>query len=118
MAYLAHIHNNDVRIYNVEQFDAYEVTVDFRTDMTKAKGLRRMAELAVSVQEECPVAKKLGVVRGLVNGEGIVWKPVQVEHPLKLEKFTGPRCWVKTGAKSAVATSEEVRSFVEFVGGW
>lgn len=118
LAHLSNIQANDARIYNVEQFDTYQVTVDFRSAMKKAKALRTMAELTFAVREECPVAKKLGVKGGMVNGEGIVWKSIHVEAPLKLEKFNGPKCWVKTGAKSALSTSDEVRTFVETVTGW
>jgi hypothetical protein len=118
MELLKHIHANSARIYNIEQFETFEVTVDFRSDMTKAKALRRMAELTARVREECPVAKQLGVTAGLLNGEGIVWKPVHVEAPLKLEKFTGIKSWVKTGVKSAFSTGEEVTGFLEQVKGW
>jgi hypothetical protein len=108
MAYLEDLHNNHASIYNIEQFDAFKVTIDFASKESKEYGLKNMDELTRSVEEECPVAKALGVTGKLVNWEGIVWKAIAVEAPLKLEKFTGPKCWVKTGAKSVPTSNEEL----------
>jgi hypothetical protein len=108
MAHLKTLHHNDARIYNVSQFEAYEVAVDFNDEKSKEEGLKTMDQLTRSVQEECPVGRQLGVRERMVNGEGIVWKVVGVDASSTLHKFTGPKCWVKTGAKVPRTTNEEL----------
>lgn len=56
------------RIYNIEDFETYEIEVDFnRPDLAQNK----MIDIMLEVEKECPVAKALGY-EGI--GEGCVWK--------------------------------------------
>jgi len=58
----------DNRIYNIEDFETYEIEVDFnRPDLAQNK----MIDIMLEVEKECPVAKALGY-EGI--GEGCVWK--------------------------------------------
>lgn len=57
-------------VYNIHQFKTYEVTVNFREERNVGGGLKT-AELALEVQNECPVALQIGGIKGL--GEGIVF---------------------------------------------
>ena len=107
MEYLRDIHDNAARVYNIEQFDTFEVTIDFADEKSKDEAIAKMSECTRGVREECPVAKALGASGKPMNGEGIVWKPVAAKSPLWSEKFGGPKCWMKTGAKSTPTNNEE-----------
>lgn len=56
------------RIYNILDFETYEIELDFNDlkDSTK-----ELSKLTKEVENNCPVAEKFGIEG---NGEGIVWK--------------------------------------------
>ncbi len=55
-------------LYNINEFKTYEITVDFNN----TKGVSdKFIEIINEVENECPVAKQLGV-SGI--GEGVVWE--------------------------------------------
>lgn len=61
------IHNDD-RIYHIDQFETYNVEIDF----SKPKNILEMFnKLVDEVEGECPVSKQFGIDNGV--GEGIVW---------------------------------------------
>ena len=111
MAHLESVSNNAARIYNVAQFGHFDVTIDFGSEKSKTDGLEMMERFTRQVRAECPVARALGITGNMINGEGIVWKPVDVEAPLKLEQFTGHKFWVKTGAKSVPTNGDEMMRY-------
>ncbi len=89
-------------IYNIQDFETYEIEVDFnRPDLAQNK----MVEIMLQIEEECPVAKKLGYT-GI--GEGTVWtfdfKGNTYRFKVKGEKHAG-----KTKVKTLkVADSEKI----------
>ena len=68
------------KIYNVEDFKTYDITVDFENPMLAQS---KMIKLVAEVEAECPVAKAFGI-SGV--GEGIVWT----------SNFNGNKYWFKT----------------------
>lgn len=55
------------RIYNIEDFQTYEIDIDFNMPQLAQN---QLADLTIAVEEQCPVAKHFGA-EGI--GEGIVW---------------------------------------------
>lgn len=63
----SHWRNNQARIYNIDDFQTWEMDIDFnRPELSQNK----LSELTIAVEDECPVAKAFGF-SGI--GEGIVW---------------------------------------------
>lgn len=61
----------DYRIYNIFQFQCYEIEINFNDILSKKVASNKLGELTNEVEKECPVAKYFGI-SGI--GEGIVWK--------------------------------------------
>lgn len=89
----SHIHDNKQNIYNVLQFKTWKLTIDFN-DYEKVQ--QDMIEITNNVEKECPVGLYFGVQNGV--GEGVVWKPVDVD------KYPSSQYWFKTkGQKHSVS---------------
>ena len=85
------------RVYSFNNFKSYEVDIDFNNPGLYQNSL---VELTLEVEEECPVAKSMGV-EGI--GEGIVWRCVD-------PNFTSSDFWFKTKGKKHSATKVKVLS--------
>lgn len=78
------LHNMDEKIYNIMQFSTYYIPIDFQEP---SKALDEIAAFTDQVNDECPVAKLLGV-SGI--GEGLVWTCID---------NSSSRFWFKTKGK-------------------
>lgn len=99
---------NDDKIYNIEDFQTYEMDIDFnQPELSQNK----LSDLTIAVEEECPIAKSFGF-SGI--GEGIVWsceyKNVVHRFKVKGEKHSSSK--VK---KLATVDVEKINSINEFV---
>jgi hypothetical protein len=63
----SYLRNNELRIFNIEDFTTYEMEIDFNMPQLVQNDL---SDLTIGVESECPVAKYFGI-SGI--GEGIVW---------------------------------------------
>jgi len=110
------IYSNDYHIYNVMQFSTYEVYIDFNNPELSQNTL---VENTNKVEEECPVAKTLGVTETLL-GEGIVYQPEDSDYcwdsgnwfKVKGEKHSISK--VKTLAAVCPEKLESIQKFVEY----
>lgn len=108
--------SNDYHIYNVMQFPTYKITIDFNNPELSQNTL---VENTNKVEEECPVAKALGVTETLL-GEGIVYQPEDPEYcwdsgnwfKVKGEKHSVSK--VKTLAAVCPEKLETIQKFVEY----
>jgi len=81
--------DNEKRIYNILDFQTYEIEIDFnRPELSQNK----IVEMTLSVEEECPVAKHFGFPNTV--GEGIVFSNldengVRIFFKSKGEKHAG-----------------------------
>ena len=102
--------NNDVNIYNIEDFTTYSMDIDFNMPQLVQNEL---SELTIAVEEECPVAKAFGF-SGI--GEGIVWtaefKGNVHRFKVKGEKHSSSK--VKTLASVDVEKLEGIQKFVDY----
>ena len=102
--------NNDVKIYNIEDFKTYSIDIDFNMPQLVQNDL---SELTIKVEEECPVAKEFGF-EGI--GEGIVWtaefKDNVYRFKVKGEKHSSSK--VKTLANVNVEKLEGIQKFVDY----
>jgi hypothetical protein len=73
MRSLTHVHDNEHQIFNIHQFPSWAITIDFEN---LGDAQERLAEITSQVENECPVAKQLGVTEGVLTGEGVVWQCV------------------------------------------
>ena len=88
-------------LYNINDFPTYEVVLD---PNFPDKSVIEMTKIVEDVENECPVAKSLGVEGELV-GEGVVWTPLDQE----LRNDTGT--WFKTkGQKHSVSKVKKLVS--------
>jgi hypothetical protein len=101
-------------IYDIKDFPTYQVVVDINNP---DKATIEMAKIVEQVENECPVAKALGVTECLV-GEGVVWTP---SNP---ELYSNTGLWFKTkGQKHSTskvkklvsADPEKIASIEKFV---
>jgi len=74
--FLSHLES---RIFNIQDFPTYSVTVDFNQPKLVQSYL---GELTAAVEAECPVGKHFGV-SGI--GEGIVWTTPDSVHPYRFK---------------------------------
>ena len=110
------VHSNDNHIYNVMQFTTYKITIDFNNPEYSQNIL---VENTNKVEEECPVAKALGVTETLL-GEGIVYQPVDAKYcwdsgnwfKVKGEKHSVSK--VKTLAAVCPEKLESIQKFVDY----
>jgi hypothetical protein len=129
MSKLAEVKDEGARIFNIMQFPTFTIVIDFNAEEGPAEAKKKMDELTLGVEEECPVGKHFGVSG---TGEGIVWQAIQSPSlpVFKSGRYTDSRFWFKTkGAKHACnrksepnnkpsvspETTAKVDSFVELV---
>lgn len=101
--------NPDVQYYNITDYGYELLTIDFHNaDASNAK----LHELTNAVEEECPVGKAFGRVKGEDNtiGEGIVWVAIynkqMIAFKVKGEKHSN------TKVKKLPVVDEEKQSLV------
>lgn len=107
-----HIQSPEDRIFNIVNFETYEIDIDFKyPEIAQAK----MVEITEAVEAECPVGKEFGV-SGI--GEGVVWAPVDNRwnnsrywFKVKGEKHSASK--VRTLAAVDVEAAATIREFVE-----
>ena len=104
------------RIHNIYDFTTQHICIDFANPEYSQN---KLVELTSDVEEECPVARQLGV-EGNILGEGLVWIPDDAE----LCADSGN--WFKTkGKKHSVSNTksvvaicpeklESIKEFVEY----
>jgi hypothetical protein len=107
----SYLRNNEVRIYNIDDFQTYSIDINFNTPETVQN---KLSELTLAVEEECPVAKAFGF-SGI--GEGIVWSYTDengatLRFKVKGELHSSSK--VKTLASVDVEKVASIREFVEY----
>jgi hypothetical protein len=102
------IRDNEKHIYNINDFGVYHIFIDFNNPQSQSGEL---AELTIKVEEECPVAKALGV-EGI--GEGIVWSAVYDKKVYRF-KTKGEKHSSSKGKTIAPVDTERVNNIAEFV---
>jgi hypothetical protein len=107
----SYLRNEDARIYNIEDFQTYEIDIDFNMPQLVQNDL---TDLTIAVEEQCPVAKHFGA-EGI--GEGIVWsvefKGVVHRFKVKGEKHSSSK--VKTLAAVDVEKLNSITEFIDYV---
>ena len=107
----SYLRNEDARIYNIEDFQTYEIDIDFNMPQLVQNDL---SDLTIAVEEQCPVAKHFGA-EGI--GEGIVWsvefKGVVHRFKVKGEKHSSSK--VKTLAAVDVEKLNSITEFIDYV---
>ena len=111
-----HLKSENNRIYNINDYDQYSIDIDFeKPEFAQSK----MIEYVNSVEEECPVGKAFGRVKGEDNttGEGIVWvgwhEGKRYVFKTKGEKHSTSK--VKTLAAVDVEKLSSINEFVDYV---
>lgn len=101
---IADIKDESQRIFNIMNYETYEIDIDFNDPKTAAD---KMGELVTKVEKECPVGKSFGF-NGI--GEGIVWTCITTD-------WEGSRFWFKTKGEEhkGTKTKEKVAVDVERV---
>ena len=107
----SYLRDNDVRIYNIEDFQTYEIEIDFNMPQLVQN---KLSDLTIAVEEQCPVAKEFGEI-GI--GEGIVWSIEfnGVVHRFKVKGQMHSSSKVKTLAAVDVEKLNSINEFVEYV---
>ena len=102
--------DEDNRVYHVDDFGTFEIDVDFNMP---ALVINKLTDMTMEVENECPVAKKLGYT-GI--GEGIVWSVVfngeTYNFKVKGEKHSATK--VKKLVKVDVEKLNSIKEFVEY----
>lgn len=102
--------SKDDRIYDIREFEMFEIDIDFNYPELSQNTLQ---ELTLRVEEHCPVAKLFGF-EGV--GEGIVWTTFMNGNRLtfktKGEKHSSSK--VKTVASIDVDKINSIKEFVEY----
>jgi hypothetical protein len=95
MSKLAEVKDEQARIFNIMQFPTYSIIIDFNKTESLAEATKKMDEMTLAVEKECPVGKHFGVSG---TGEGIVWQAVQSPSlpVFKAGRYTDSRFWFKT----------------------
>ena len=106
----SYLKNNDVKIYNIEDFPTYSMDIDFNMPQLVQN---QLSELTIDVEEECPVAKAFGF-SGI--GEGIVWSAEfqGVVHRFKVKGEKHSSSKVKTLAAVDVEKLNSIKEFVDY----
>jgi hypothetical protein len=113
--FLQNIKNPELRIFNILDFQTYEIEIDFNFPEIAQQ---KMVEITEAVEKECPVGKAFGV-SGI--GEGVVWKPYEdlqwtssdYWFKVKGEKHSVSK--VKTLAPVDVEAAASMRDFIDRV---
>ncbi|NBX75071.1 MAG: hypothetical protein EBQ92_00755 [Proteobacteria bacterium] len=103
------IGNSDILLYNVYDFQTYEVQID----MSNPEPARIIIEhFTINVDNECPFAKQLGIIG---KGEGIVWRMWDGDKCLSTFKTKGDSHKVKKEKNVVTFSQENVESVKEFI---
>ena len=106
----SYLRNNEVKIFNIEDFPTYEMEIDFNMPQLVQNDL---ADLTIAVEEQCPVANHFGAV-GI--GEGVVWtcefKGVVHRFKVKGEKHSSSK--VKTLASVDIEKLNSISDFITY----
>ena len=107
----SYLQNTDVRIYNIEDFQTYEIEIDFNMPQLVQN---KLSDLTIAVEEQCPVAKHFEL-EGI--GEGIVWSIEfnGVVHRFKVKGEKHSSSKVKTLAAVDVEKLNSINEFVQYV---
>jgi hypothetical protein len=102
--------NSEVKIFNIDDFQTYEIEIDFNMPQLKQNEL---SELTIAVEDECPVAKSFGF-SGI--GEGIVWSAELngVVHRFKVKGEKHSSSKVKTLASVDVEKLNSIKDFTDY----
>jgi len=102
--------NSEVRIYNIDDFQTWEMEIDFNMPELVQNAL---GELTLAVEQECPVGKAFGF-SGI--GEGIVWSTELngVVHRFKVKGEKHSSSKVKTIASVDVEKLNSIKEFIEY----
>lgn len=103
------VHDNEQGIYHIEQFETFEVDIDFNTPEAIQN---KLVEMTLAVENECPVAKHFGV-SGI--GEGIVFTAIsnaELKFKSKGEKHSVSK--VKVLNAVDMEQIEGINEFVEY----
>ena len=104
----SNIRANDHRIFNINDFETYEVEIDFNMpELIQNK----LIEITDAVEKECPVAKHFGV-SGV--GEGVVWS-IEYKDIVYRFKVKGDKHSSSKVKKTASVDTEKLNSINEFV---
>jgi hypothetical protein len=101
MSKLAEVKKEKALIFNIMQFQIYNIVIDFSKEESLVEAKAKMDELTLGVEDECPVGKHFGVSG---TGEGIVWQAIQSPSlpVFKSGRYLDSRFWFKTkGVKHA-----------------
>lgn len=96
-------------IYNLDCFQNYELEVDFNNPEVYQN---KLIEITEAVENECPVAKELGVDNGV--GEGVVWS-TEYKGTVHRFKVKGEKHSVTKVKKLASVDTEKLNDIQEFV---
>jgi hypothetical protein len=106
----SHIKMEEQRIYNIYQFENYEIDIDFNYPEIAQN---KLVEITEAVEKECPVGKYFGK-SGI--GEGVVWESITDDSryifKVKGEKHSISK--VKTVAAIDVEELQGLKDFVEY----
>lgn len=82
------VHGDNV--YHIHQFGTWRHTIDFARAQ---ESIPRFIELTDEIEEECPLGKHFGKVKGEDNttGEGVVWKHTSEEGTRHMFKVKGEK---------------------------
>lgn len=97
------------KIYNLDCFQNYELEVDFNNPEISQN---KLIDITEAVENECPVAKELGVDNGV--GEGVVWS-VEYKGTVHRFKVKGEKHSVTKVKKLASVDTERMNNIQEFV---
>lgn len=104
------IKNNEERIFNILDFQTYQIEIDFNMPQLVQN---KLADYTIDVENQCPVAKSFGF-EGI--GEGIVWtcdyRNERYAFKVKGEKHSSSK--VKTLASVDVDKLHSIKDFVEY----
>tara|TARA_R110000796_G_scaffold27712_6_gene76218 strand:+ start:431 stop:1465 length:1035 start_codon:yes stop_codon:yes gene_type:complete len=105
-----YLRNKERRIYNIEDFETYEIEIDFNQPEAVQN---KLSDITIKVEDVCPVAKDFGF-EGL--GEGVVWSTQVNGHDyrfkVKGEKHSASK--VKTLAKVDIEKLNSINEFVDY----
>lgn len=103
-----YLRNPDSRIFNISDYDTYEIDIDF--EMPKLS-VNKMIEITEAVEKQCPVGKAFGI-DGI--GEGVVWK-ITYKGTTHLWKVKGDKHSVTKTKQLTAVDTEKLNSIKEFV---
>ena len=105
----SHLSSNEDRIYNINDFETYEIEIDFSDP---ARSQNEIIELTMEIEKECPIGKKFGNI-GI--GEGVVFKHVEENGSIIQFKSKGKKHSSSKVKTLAPIDTEKMASIDEFV---